>query len=463
MLQRFKDKYIGDRAFYSYVLGLAIPMILQNVVTNAVSLLDNVMVGQIGTEQMSGVAIANQFIFVFNVTIFGAVSGPGIFGAQFYGKGDHKGQMHTFRFRLIIASLLTVLAGLLFYYKDTELISLYLHDGQAGDITLALNYGREYLRIMLIALLPFAIGQTYSSVVRECGETKIPMIATFSAVLINLTLDYGLIFGKLGMPKLGVKGAAIATVIAKSIESLVVIIWAHTHAERNKYIEGVYRSLYIPGTLAKQMIAKGIPLLANEFLWSAGMAVVTQCYALRGLDVVASQNIAGTITNLFGVVHLQLGASIAIIVGQKLGAGRLDEAKDADNKMLALSVGICAVMSVLLMPVAKVFPQIYNTQDEIKALASFFIMIQALVMPLWAYSNAAYFTLRSGGKTGITFLFDSVFTWCIMIPTVFILAKFSTLDIRAVFVITTYTEIAKVICGYFMIKSNKWMVNLTNI
>ena len=128
MFQRFKDKYIGDRAFYSYVLGLAIPMILQNVVTNAVSLLDNVMVGQIGTEQMSGVAIANQFIFVFNVTIFGAVSGPGIFGAQFYGKGDHKGQMHTFRFRLIIASLLTVLAGLLFYYKDTELISLYLHE-----------------------------------------------------------------------------------------------------------------------------------------------------------------------------------------------------------------------------------------------------------------------------------------------------------------------------------------------
>ncbi|MCR5398528.1 MAG: MATE family efflux transporter [Lachnospiraceae bacterium] len=464
MLGKFKEKYIGSRDFYMYALAIAVPMILQNVVTNFVSMLDNIMVGQIGTEQMSGVAISNEFLFVFNLTIFGAVSGPGIFGAQFFGKGDHKGQMYTFRFRLIVSTIITIVYGLLFFFFDKQLVSLFLHKGgEAGDIDLALTYGRQYLRIMIFCLLPFSAGQTYSSAVRECGETKIPMIASFSAVIVNLVLDYGLIFGHLGLPQMGVRGAAIATCIAKFIEAAFVIIWVHTHKNTYKFIEETYKGISIPGDLTGRMIRKGLPLLFNEFLWSAGMATVFQCYAYKGLDVVAAQNIARTITNLLNVVYLQIGMSIAIIVGQKLGAGKLDEARADAKKMQAFSIMVASVVMLVGLPVAHLFPSIYNTQDSIKALATYFITIQSLVMPLWSYTNSSYFIIRSGGKTGITFLFDSGYTWGVMIPVIFCISRFTGLDIRMIFFIGTYLEVIKVATGFFMVRSGKWVVNLTDM
>ena len=209
MWKKFKKKFIGDKEFYRYVLYLAVPMIVQNTITSFVSFLDNIMVGQIGTEQMSGVAIVNQLMFVFNICIFGGVSGAGIFGTQFYGKGDYEGQKHAFRFKLYICILIAGIALLLFGFFDTQLISLYLNDtGSVGDITLALQYGKEYLSIMMIGLLPFAVGQAYISTIRETGQTFIPMLAGIAAVGTNLVLDYVLIFGVFGSPALGIRGAA---------------------------------------------------------------------------------------------------------------------------------------------------------------------------------------------------------------------------------------------------------------
>lgn len=458
MLEKFKKKFVGDRNFYIYVIGIVVPMILQNVVTNFVSLLDNIMVGRIGTEQMSGVAIVNQFIFVFNISIFGAVSGPGIFGSQYYGKKDYEGQRYTFRFRVLIGAIIMGIAIILFKFRDVQLISLYLTESEsAGDIALTLASAREYLAIMLWCTIPFTFGQIYSSVVRECEETKIPMIAAFSAVGVNLILDYTLIFGKFGFPVMGVRGAAVATVIAKTVEALVVIIWVHTHKDKNCYIIGAYRGFKIPWNLVKTIAVKSAPLMLNEFLWAYGMAMTNQCYSVRGLNVVAAQNICGTMTNLFGVIYLQLGASISIIVGQRLGAGRLKEAKDYDNKLIAFSVGVCVCVAAIMLPVAQVFPYLYNTQDDIRTLATTFITIQACVMPLWSFSNACYFTLRSGGNTLITFVFDSVFTWVVMIPLVFTLTKFTLLPIVLIFFIVNFSEIIKVTMGYIMVKSNKWM------
>jgi len=463
MFRKFKEKYIGTREFYSYVLAIAVPMILQNLVTNFVSLLDNIMVGQIGTEQMSGVAIANQFIFVFNITVFGAVSGPGIFGAQFRGKGDNVGQMYTFRFRLFVVAAITVIAALIFHNWDTELISLYLTEAaSAGDTALALKYGKEYLSIMIWCLVPFAFGQAYASVLRECEYTRIPMIGSISAVGINLFLDYSLIFGKFGMPQMGVRGAAIATVVSKLVEAIVVIVWTHLNKKKVGCIEGVYKSLFVPLSLVKGMILKGAPLLANEFLWAFGMAMISQCYSVLGLEVVAASNISSTITNLFGMVYIHLGASISIVVGQKLGAGKLEEAKDADNKMLVFSVLVCMGVALLMLPLARFFPYVYKTEAAVKKLATFFIVISAFAMPLWAFTNGCYFTLRSGGKTGITFIFDSVYTWLVIIPLVYSLTHFTSLPIRTVYVTVTYIEVIKCTIGYFMVRSNAWIKNIVD-
>ena len=463
ILTKAKKKFIGDKAFYRYLIFLAFPMIVQNGITSFVSFLDNIMVGQIGTEPMSGVAIVNQLFFVFNICIFGGVSGAGIFSAQFFGKGDFEGQKYTFRFKLYACLLITAIACVLFHFLDEPLISLYLNDGgSVGNTRPALSYGKEYLAIMIFGLLPFAISQTYVSTIRETGQTFVPMVSGIVAVITNLVLDYVLIFGAFGAPELGVAGAAIATVIARYTECLIVVVWAHRHLDKNPYLIGVYKGLRIPGSILADIFRKGLPLMFNEMLWAVGMAVIVQCYAVRGLEVVAAQNISSTISNLFNIVYLQLGNCISIVVGQKLGAGQLEEAKDADNKIIFFDVACCACISVIMILLGGLFPEIYKTEPGIKALAKNFIIISAMAMPLCAFSHCSYFTLRSGGKTIVTFLFDSVYTWVVMIPYAFVLSHFTTLSITMVFFLVSFTEIIKVIIGFFMIKSNVWLQNIVN-
>lgn len=462
MYRKFKEKYIGDAAFYKKVLMIVVPMIIQNLVTNFVSLLDNIMVGQVGTEQMSGVAIVNQLMFVYYIAIFGAVSGAGIFGTQFYGKGDYKGQRHAFRFKMYACIVFALVTIVLFITAGTPLISLYLNDtGGVGDIQKALEFGQGYLRIMIIGIIPFAIGQAYISTVRETGETFVPMLASIAAVFINLVLDYMLIFGKFGAPELGVEGAAAATVVARFVELMIVVIWTHVNSDRNQFIIGAYKSFEIPADILFAIIKKGTPLMVNEFLWAAGMATISQCYAVRGLDVVAAQNISSTIANLFNTVYIQMGGSIAVIVGQHLGAGRIKEAKEEDTKMIFFSVSTCVVMAVIMICFGGLFPEIYNTQEDIKALANSFIVISALVMPVCCFSHCSYFTIRSGGKTMVTFLFDSVYTWVLVIPVATILAKYTALPMVTVFFLVQFMEIFKATIGSFMVKSGIWLQNIT--
>ena len=461
MLEKFHRKYIGDRNFYKRYIALALPMIIQNAVTNLVSFLDNIMVGQLGTEQMSGVAIVNQLIIVYNLAVFGAVSAASIFGAQYFGKGNHKGHMYSFRFKLYAALAVTALTILLFVAKGESLISLYLTDTSGSGATgAALQYGLQYLIIMMAGLIPFAVNQSYATNIKETGQTLLPMIASFVAVGSNAILDYLLIFGIGPFPELGVQGAALATVIARYIEALMIIIWAHSHREKNRYLKGAYTGFGIPTDELKAIIIKGLPLMMNEVLWAAGMTAVIQCYSVRGLEVVAGLNIATTITNLFNIIYLQLGACISIVVGQYLGAGELEKAKDADNKMIVFSVFCCVIVAVCMLFMGRFFPQIYNTSEEIRALATRFIAVSAIIMPFCSFSHASYFTLRSGGKTMVTFLFDSVFTWIVVVPTAFLLAHFTGLGIVTVYFLVQATELIKVVIGYFMVRSNVWLVQM---
>ena len=458
---QLKKKFIGDRAFYKKVLFIALPMIGQNAITSFVSFLDNIMVGTIGTEQMSGVAIVNQLMFVFNICIFGGVSGAGIFGTQFFGKGDYEGQKHAFRFKIIAAAVIVGIALCLGIFAGTELIQLYLSDsGDIGNVDLALSYAQQYLKIMLFGLGAFALSQTYVSSIRETGHTLVPMLAGIAAMATNLVLDIVLIFGLGPIPALGVRGAAIATVIARLLECAIVVIWTHTHKEQNKYIAGAYRSLYIPKATLKDILIKGTPLMFNEMFWATGMAAIMQCYAVRGLEVVAALNISSTITNLFNIVYIQLGGCISILIGQLLGAGKIEEAKDTNRKLIFFNVSCCVGVALVMMVVGRWFPNIYATEESIKELARIFIMIAAAVMPLNAFCHCTYFSLRSGGKTVVTFLFDSVYTWVLVIPVATFLAKYTTLPIAMVFFLVQSLEIVKAIIGFFMVKSGVWLQNI---
>lgn len=443
------------------MFDVMLPILVQNLITNFVSLLDNVMVGQVGTEQMSGVAIVNQLLFVYNLFIFGGLAGAGIFAAQFYGKGDKEGLQHTVRIKLYFALLAFALGLWIFMSKGNALISLFLHEGgEALDLELTLSNGHSYLNVMLFSLLPFALSQCYSSTLRETGETVVPMRAGIAAVLVNLSFNYILIFGKLGVPAMGVVGAAAATVLSRVVECLIILVWTHRHTERNNYIPGLYRSLRVPGELLRRVAVMGLPLLVNELLWSGGMTVLNQCYSLRGLEVVSAFNISSTISNLFFCAFLSMGNATAILVGQLLGAGELDRAVDESKKLLAFSTALSAALGVVMALISPYIPQIYNTTPGVRALAVKLLLVTAAMMPLYAYTNSCYFTLRSGGKTLITFVFDSLFVWVICIPVAFVLSRFTDVPIVPMYTAVELTNFIKCVIGYFMLRSRKWVVNL---
>ena len=313
---------VGDRAFYKRLIMLMLPIMVQNGITNFVNMLDNIMIGAVGTTQMTGVALSNQLIFVFNLCIFGAVSGAGIFGTQFFGSGDHEGVRHTFRFKLLFCGLISVIGVLLFSFYGEPLLQLYMQGDQGvTDAAATLHHAKDYLGIMLVGLIPFTIVQCYSSTLRESANPTPPMVAGIAAVLVNLVLNYILIFGKFGAPVLGVSGAAIATVVSRFVELGMIVIWAHADKKTFPFMEGVYRTLYVPRKRALQLFINGLPLMINETLWASGIALVNQCYSMRGLDAVAAGNISQTFWNVFAIAYMAVGNAVGIILGQMLGAG----------------------------------------------------------------------------------------------------------------------------------------------
>ena len=258
-----KNRIIGDKAFYLMVLSIALPIMVQNGITNFVNLLDNVMVGRIGTEEMSGVSIANQLIFVFNLCIFGTVSGAGIFGAQYFGKKDYEGVRTTFRFKILAGAVITVLASVVFIFFGESLISLFLTgDSNGGDMEATLGWAMKYLKIMILGLPGFMMTQSYASTLREGGETVLPMKAGIAAIFTNLALNWILIFGNLGAPKLGCEGAALATVISRYVELAIVALVSSRKKDKYPFLKGLWSTLHIEGRVLVRILKAALPLVS---------------------------------------------------------------------------------------------------------------------------------------------------------------------------------------------------------
>ncbi len=457
-------KLIGTRDFYKKVLTIAVPVAIQNGITNFVGMLDNIMVGRVGTDAMSGVSIVNQLLFVFTLCLFGATAGIGIFTAQFSGKGDAEGVRYTMRLKLIAAILLVAIGICVLLFKGEALVRFWLQgDSGTGNIENTLASAKRYLFVCLFEMFPLAVGMCYSGTLRETGETLLPMKAGVVAVFVNLVGNYILIYGKLGVPALGVVGAGLATVISRYVEAIIVLVWTHAHAIRNPFATGLYRSLYIPLDLAKKITFKSSPILLNEFLWSGGLTVLNQQYSLMGLDVVAAMNISTTVNNVFNIGLVAMGDAIAIMLGQELGKrmkgreGLMEEA----YQLAAFSVAVSVMSGILLFAVSPFFPRIYNTSDTIKNIAAGLIRISAVFMPLYAYENATYFTLRSGGSTWLTFVFDSLFVWVISIPALVLLIRFTSWSVIPVFACVQLFELIKCTIGFIMVRKGVWINDLT--
>lgn len=456
-------KVFGDKSFNKLVIAITLPIIIQNGITNFVSLLDNIMIGQIGIEEMNGVSIINQLMFVFNLCIFGAVSGAGIFTAQYYGSGDVENMRYTVRYKFYSCIAAVIVFSLLLYFLGDILTAFYITEDGSADTAVTAMRAREYLNIAIWQLPFFGITQVYAGTLREANETKVPMIASIAAFVCNFIGNSLLIFGLLGLPALGVSGAAIATVIARIAECLILIVYAHRHTDKYPVFKKLFSSLKIPSALAKNITKKGLPILINETLWGFGVALLVQCYSLRGQAVLNAYNIASTINNLFSVVLLSLGSAVAIILGNYLGAGKIEEAVDANVKLVSISVLSSVVIGIILASVSWVFPKMYNTTDDIRNLATAFIAIFAAYMPVNSYINVTYFTLRSGGRTVITFFFDSIFECCLAVPVAYLLVTLTSLSAPAVYAIVLGLWFVKVVAGIILINKRIWLNNLTTL
>jgi putative MATE family efflux protein len=452
-------KFIADKKFYKTLLAIVIPIILQQFITQFVSLVDNLMIGNVGNSEMTGVSLANQLLFVFNLAIFGSLSGASLFASQYFGAENKKGYQQTFKFKWLIGSIIVIAATLLFVLFDDQLLSFFINskDGEFSDPIVVLDSGKTYLMIMLIGNVPFLIKEIYATSLREMKQTFVPMLCGIIAIVVNLVFNTLLIFGLCGFPKLGVVGAAIATVISRFVEMGIVIIYTHVKIKKFVFLQNVYKGDKLTFNSIKRFLPKTLLLITNETLWAAGLTLMLSCYSYRGLDVVSSFNIANTISNVFLTIGTSLGNASAIIIGAMLGAKQTEVAKQSSYRIMGFAFVISIMFSIIQIISAFIIPNIYDSSEEIKLMARNLIIISAILLPFNSVNCVCYFTLRAGGRMLITILFDSVFVIFVRVPIAFVLSHFTGLSIYWVFTFATAVDLVKIFVGYYLINKGIWI------
>ena len=452
-------KFIGTKQFYKMLFIIVVPIILQQFITQFVSLLDNLMIGQIGDSEMTGVSLGNQLLFVFNLSVFGSLAGASIFGSQYFGSNNKEGYHETIRFKWLMGIIIFIVSTLIFVIFNEQLINAFITTSESDTTNpeIVLKTGKIYLLIMIIGNLPFIIKEIYATSLREMKETFFPMISGVVAIVVNLVFNYFLIFGKFGFPELGVVGAAIATVLSRYVEMILIIVYTHIKTDKFSYFKGVYKKLLVKFSSVKLFLHRASLLLVNELLWSLGLTVILHCFSYRGLDVVAAFNISNTINNVFITVGTSLGVATGIIIGNLLGAKQEQEARESAFIIIGFSVFVSLFVMLIMVGCSLFVPDLYKAGVDIKHLARDLIIINAIALPFQVFNTCCYFILRAGGKVILTMFFDCFYIWLIRIPVAVIFCYFTKLDVRVVFTLCWVTEMVKSFIGYILVNKGIWL------
>ncbi|MBQ8292484.1 MAG: MATE family efflux transporter [Bacilli bacterium] len=453
------SKFIGNKKFYRLLLAILIPIVLQQLLTQFVNLLDNIMIGIVGNNEMTGVSIANQILFVYNLCVFGSLSGASIFATQYYGARNKEGYQESFRFKLMMGLIIFAVFTVIIIIFKEPLLNAFINTNE-GDFTnpdVVLAEGKKYLMIMLVGNLFFALKEIYATSLREMRETLFPMICGIIAILVNLVFNYLLIYGKFGFPALGVSGAALATVLSRVVEFLIIVIYASVKKHKFDYLVGIFKRPIPKFSSIKLFLPKTVLLLSNEFFWSLGLTVIVSCYSLRGLDSMAALNIANTVCNLFITLGTALGNATGIVIGNLLGANKTLEAKEASYKILFFSFFVSLIFTASMIVSSFIIPNIYDTSEGIREVAKELIIIGACFLPIQAFNTCSYFILRAGGKVLLTIIFDSAYVWLIRLPLAFALASFTGLSIVWLYFLVNLTDVVKVLAGYILVDKGIWL------
>ncbi len=446
------SKLFGNKAFYKRVLHISIPIILQQGITNFVNLLDNIMVGQLNENAIAGVAIANQIMFVVNIVIMGVISGAGLFLVQYMGAQNKEGVKQAFRTKVILGIGIVFIFELCFFFFKEPLAAMFLTE--AASIQAAVTY----LTVMMWALPLIGVTFLYAFSFREVGLTKIPMITGLAAVVVNGLLNYALIFGNFGAPALGVKGAAIATVIARAVECLILIAVAHKKGV--VFAQGVFKDFRIAPSLFKRILKKSLPLILNDFFWSVGTTAIVLAYSQLGENVVSALTISQTANNMFFILFGALANSIGIIIGGELGANNLEQAWQDSTKLITLGVLVAMGCGVIMVIISRWIPLLYNVSAETRSIASHLMLISGLFFVTYTYSSCCFFTLRAGGAVMQTLILDSLFMWGCQVIVAFSLIYFTKLDIYVIYTLVQITDFLKMGVATYLWRKGKWVNNL---
>lgn len=448
-------KYFGDWSFYKKVSLVAFPVMVQSAIGAFVGLLDNLMVGQLGDAAVSGVAVANQVIFVMMIAIIGSTAGAGIYLTQFHGANDQANVRQAFRIKLYFAVAIMAIAFILFLGFARPMVGAFLESEEA------ITSGVNYLLVLSIAIIPFGMGLVYTGSFREVGLTHYPMISGIIGVVVNFVGNIIFIFGFGPIPAMGVVGAAIATVIARWIEFIVIFVFAHFIVKVD-FAQNVYQSLKVSPKLMNKVIIKALPLFANEILWSTGVTVIMAFNAMRGDHVVAALSITNTIANIMYTAFGGLAAAIAVMVGNQLGANKLKEAEENAYKLIVFGVLVAMFFSVIVFILTLFVPDFYNVTAEVKDLARQFLYILCFAFILFTINVTIFFTLRSGGNTWIILAFDSLFMWVLPVPLTIILVLITDMNIVWIYLIIQSLDALKTLLGLFLMKRRTWIRNLAH-
>lgn len=448
--------FLKDRAFLRELLVIAIPISFQQLINASLNMIDVIMVGQLGESAIAAMGLSNQVFFVLILLLFGATSGMAIFTAQFWGKQEIEPIRKVLGMSLIVsisvAFLFTLAATLMpetvlgFYTKDAEVI----------------NLGSSYLRIVGFTYIPIAIATSYIAVLRSIQLVRLTVIATISALIFKTILGYGLIFGVGGLPALGVQGAAIGTASGWTLELVLLLILIY--AQKTPLAANPLTFFSFDKPFFARVIKTVLPAIANEMFWSLGITTYNAIYAHIGTDSIAAINVNATIEELGFVVFMGLGNACAVMVGNRIGAGRKDEAYEIVRRVIIMGVTFAVGIGVLVVLSREVVVSLYDLSPNGENNVRWLMLVMACSLWIRMFNFSTFIgALRAGGDTRFALIMEICSIWLIGVPAAYFGAFVFHLPVYFVYLLVMLEEVAKAFVSAWRFRSRKWIHDLVNV
>lgn len=442
-----------DRIFLKRFLKISFPIMVGAFISFIVSFLDNLMVGTVSNEVVSGVYAANQVTFLFNLAMYGLLEGAGIFIEQYNGPKDYEHIRQCVRYKIFSTILFLIVTVPLVYLFGKDLIYIYSHSDSNSDVIL--SEGVTYLNIVMISFIPFGISRIFTSTLSETGNTRFIMVSGGVAIASNFI--FNLIF--IIFLKMGGRGAALATIIARVVELAFILVYLMF--KKYPYFEKLFSGFLIEKKLFKEITKKGFLLLINEIGFSLGVVLQSLAFSQRD-NVLSAISIVSTISNIFSILIMGLSVGIGVMVGSNLGSDRFKDAIDDNRKLNLLGVYCSLAIGLVLILLSKYIPYLFSEVDASqKVLASKLIIIYGSLLFANCLSLTAYYTLRVGGKALQTLLLDSGLMFVMYVPVAWILAKLTNLDLLYIYLIVRLLDVLKASIGLILVSRHKWVRNIT--